>query len=145
MPSQFRLGLANETGYAGGSRDLAASEHWYRLAAEQGHSEAQSRLGDLLFDGHWLNAVKQDLDAAMYWQRRAAEQGVPHAQFRLGGLLCLRGNQQEGYAWLWLARSNGHGGAVNELERVCKSLTPEQQEQARQLAADLGSKIDPSE
>ena len=61
--------------------DYAAAVIWYRRAAELGHAEAQSALGDCYFYGF---GVEQDYATAVAWCRKAAEQGLAVAQTSLG-------------------------------------------------------------
>jgi TPR repeat protein len=49
----------------------------YRKAAEQGHAEAQFKLGAMYFSG---DCVPQDDAGAVKWYRMAAEQGHTEAQ-----------------------------------------------------------------
>ncbi len=49
----------------------------YRKAAEQGHAEAQFKLGAMYFSG---DGVPQDDAGAVKWYRMAAEQGHAEAQ-----------------------------------------------------------------
>ncbi|MEQ8667409.1 MAG: tetratricopeptide repeat protein [Rhodospirillales bacterium] len=57
-------------------QDYVEAAVWFRLAADQGHSEAQSKLAQLYRRG---NGVRQDFDKAFMWYRRAADQGNPFA------------------------------------------------------------------
>ena len=52
-----------------------------RQAAEQGHIDAQDRLGIVYNFGQ---GVKQSYSEVSKWFRKAAEQGLPQAQFNLG-------------------------------------------------------------
>ena len=54
---------------------------WYRLAAAQGHADAQCNLGVMYASGR---GVAQDDREAVKWYRLAAEQGDREAQFLLG-------------------------------------------------------------
>jgi len=54
---------------------------WFRKAAEQGHADAQYRLGEAYRFG---SGVAQDEAEGLKWWRRAAEQGQAHAEFYLG-------------------------------------------------------------
>jgi TPR repeat protein len=54
---------------------------WYRKAAEQGHAEAQVRLGLLYKKG---TGVQKDLAKALEWFEKAAAQGYIDAQYRVG-------------------------------------------------------------
>ena len=140
--AQFRLGQAYEKGLGTAREDyLAHAVRWYLAAAEQGHSEAQNRLGSLYFNGDWKGRIQQNLDTSMQWHRRAAEQGNLDSQFRLGSLMCWHGQQVEGYAWLWLAKSEGMGNAAKELQRVCNRITSDQISTAKQLANSFRSNI----
>src|SRR5437588_11363075 len=62
-------------------KDRRRAVYWYRKAAEQGHAEAQTYLGETLRDG--VGAQKSWKKAAI-WFRRAAEQGDADAQVSLG-------------------------------------------------------------
>lgn len=61
-------------------RDDAEAVKWYRKAAEQGHIEAQNRLGIMYRDGR---GVTQDYTEAVKCFLKAAEQGNAEAQFNL--------------------------------------------------------------
>ena len=54
---------------------------YFRQAAEQGHSDAQTYLGYCYDFGQ---GVAQDYNEAVKWYRKAAEQGDAEAQFNLG-------------------------------------------------------------
>jgi len=62
--------------------DYKESAKWFRKAAEQGHVEAQCRLGAYHLKG--LGDVEKDNNEAMKWFRKAAEQGHAEAQHELG-------------------------------------------------------------
>ena len=53
---------------------------WYRLAAEQGHAQAQYNLGLMYANGE---GVPEDDKEAVKWYRLAAEQGHAQAQSTL--------------------------------------------------------------
>ena len=53
-------------------QDYAQAVHWFRKAAEQGHAEAQDRLGFCYAEGH---GVPQDYAQAVHWYRKAVAQG----------------------------------------------------------------------
>ena len=60
----------------------AEAAKWYRKAAEQGHREAQYRLGWMLETGR---GTEQDAEAA-FWYRKAAKKGHLEAMCALAGL-----------------------------------------------------------
>ena len=65
----------------GMAKDEREAVRWFRLAAEQGHAEAQSNLGASYALGQ---GVPWDEGEAVRWYRLAAEQGAPTAQVNLG-------------------------------------------------------------
>ncbi len=60
--------------------------------AEQGHTEAQYRLGKMYHKG-----IERDYGEAMKWFKKAAEQGQPHAQYRLGKMYHRGQGTKENY------------------------------------------------
>jgi len=70
--AQFRLG---NHAYIGNRYSIAAE--WYRKAAEQGHAEAQYKLGFMYQNGR---GVKKDDKQAAEWYRKAAAQGNKEAE-----------------------------------------------------------------
>ena len=54
---------------------------WYRRAAIQGYVKAQSSLGDMYYDGIW---IQKDNSQAFYWYCKASEQKDVHSLYRLG-------------------------------------------------------------
>ena len=64
-----------------GNSESAAA--WYRQAADQGHAEAQFRLGLLYRDGRGVPQVRT---VAAMWLRRASDQGHAEAPSRLGDM-----------------------------------------------------------
>ena len=59
----------------------AEAVKWYRLAAEQGHADAQFNLGNMYARG---DGVPENDAEAVKWYRLAAEQGDAVAQYNLG-------------------------------------------------------------
>ena len=74
--------------------------HWYRLAAMQGHVNAQVVLGMFYDRGE---DIVQNCEEAAKWFKRAAEQGDASGQYRFSRMLVLgRGierNFKEGFRW----------------------------------------------
>jgi len=62
---------------------------WIRKAAENGHAEAQCRLGNI-YQNETFFAIKRDYKQAVYWYRKSAEQGHQMAKYLLDSL-CLSG------------------------------------------------------
>lgn len=62
-------------------KPLYAAE-WYRKAAEQGHAQAQLRVGDYYSDGE--AGLPKDKVQSAYWYRKAADQGNQKAENLIG-------------------------------------------------------------
>ncbi len=77
---QNNLGCMYNDGH-GARQDSAEAVKWFRLAADQGNSNAQSNLGAMYDNGQ---GVKQDYSEAMKWYQLAADQGNKYAQRNLG-------------------------------------------------------------
>jgi len=77
----FRLGMAFQEGREQMPRDPVEAVLWLRKAAEGGHIEAMSELGDLLA---WGPAGVRNIASARHWLQQAAEAGNAKAQTRLG-------------------------------------------------------------
>ncbi|HBM13419.1 MAG TPA: hypothetical protein DD390_12050, partial [Rhodospirillaceae bacterium] len=69
-PAQYQLGLCHDLGKVGWDDPVTAAR-LYTLAAEQGHENAQHRLGGLYSDGF---GVEVDADEAAKWRDKAAAQ-----------------------------------------------------------------------
>ena len=122
----------------------AEAARWYRLAAEQGHAAAQSRLGDFHQFGY---GVPQDYAEAVRWHRSAAEQGGAVAQFNLGVRYAIgRGVPQddvETVRWYRLAAEQGYAVAqfnLGVLYAIGRGVRKDDDEAVRwyRLAAEQG-------
>lgn len=86
--AHFLLGFFAETETIGTGVDYAEAARRYHIAAERGHLEAQTSLGQLLSEGRGMQA---DPAAAAVWLTRAADNGHARAQNNLG-ILYLNGH-----------------------------------------------------
>ena len=106
--------------------------------AEQGDAKAQYELGE---DYYFGNSAPQDYTEALKWFLLAAEQGHKQAQANVGMLYALgRGTTQsyiEAFKWICLAEARGHEGARRTQNTLLRKMTPEQQAEARQMAAEF--------
>ena len=75
-----------EHGKGGVSQDMKEAVKWFRKAAENGNSAAQSNLG-IFYD--YGKGVQQDYAEAVKWYKKSAEQGNTSAQYSLG--MCYYG------------------------------------------------------
>jgi len=98
--AQYRLGC-----HFYDDKDYKEAVHWLRLAADQGHVQAQSELGYCYYGGH---GVSTDYTAAVFWLRQAAERGDARAQHLMSvcysnGQGVLRDSEQA-VRWLQLSK-----------------------------------------
>ena len=105
--SQYKLGMRLDE-----QKSYNEAAKWYRLAAEQGHREAQFNFSCMLVEGI---GVEADALEAAKWCRKAAEQGLTEAQFNLGKFYEEgRGVTQfnsEAAKWYRLAADQGYAPA----------------------------------
>ncbi|MDH4203428.1 MAG: sel1 repeat family protein [Phycisphaerae bacterium] len=92
---------------------------WYRMAAEQGHAEAQLKLGTAFMNG---TGVTFDWEKAAYWLHKAAEQNISDAQMVLG-FMYMEGagvpkDYKEAYKWNSKAAERGNPVAQESLSRM---------------------------
>lgn len=81
--TQYNQGLCFLIGDSVTRDMMAEAVKWFRLAAEQGHADAQCRLGRCY---EWGTVVAVDKVEAAKWYRKAAEQGNTDAKDRLAAL-----------------------------------------------------------
>jgi len=85
---------------------------WYRLAAQQGHPEAQFNLGALYLNGQ---GVSHDDRESAHWFKLAAEQGQAEAEYNLGVLYAngqgVSRDDAEAVRWYRLAAERDHRDA----------------------------------
>lgn len=110
-------------------------------AAEQGHPDAQMRIGEAYATGR--EGVSRDPAWAVRWFGKAARQGVPAARSRLGAAHATgEGAPQDpilAAAWYRLAAAAGHADAGQALSTVEGGLAPDQRAQAERLSARLAA------
>ena len=119
-------------------KDAAEAVKWFRKAAEQGHSDAQNKLGCCYEEG---SGVKKDLAEAAKWYRKAAEQGNAPAQYNLG--VCYKSgtgvpkNFVEAHKWHNLASAQGFGTAKTQRFWSEVFMTREQIAEAQRRASEF--------
>ena len=110
---------------------------WYRKAAEQGHSEAQTNLGFCYDQGH---GVAQSYSEAVYWYQKAAEQGEKYAQNNLG--ICYENgfgvtkNYAEAAKWYKKAVDNGYSEASTYYQNVLHKIQESKNANTSQIAEE---------
>jgi TPR repeat protein len=119
---------------------LQAAE-WWRMAAEQGHREAQFRIGAMYHEG---KGVPEDYQQAVAWLREAAEHGHAGAQAGLGAMYVLGQGVPEdpvlAYMWLKLAADQGHEEARHARDKTAAAITAEQIVEGNRLAREWKQK-----
>lgn len=126
------------------------AEDWFRMAAEQGHADAQFALGQSYrYSGRRSDASEEDYAVAAKWYRRAAIQGHPSARFSLG-TMCSNGEGMprdllQAYMWFDLAAScepnSEHRALIIDMRTaVAQKMAPEQIAEAQRLAPEWKSK-----
>ena len=123
---QFYLGMWHLWGYNPGDiepipEDKIEAMNLFRKAAEQGHIDAHTFLGDMYFFGE---GVPQDYAEAVKWYRKVAEQGDDVAQFKLGEMYKeekgVPKDMTEATKWIRKAAQQGHEYAKEWLENNAK-------------------------
>ena len=118
-------------------KDRRRAAYWYRKVAEQGHAEAQFRLGFAYRHGFH---IPQDDAEAVKWFRKAAEQGVAKAQVMLGLMYAMGQGVPQDYVqahmWSTLAAAQGSQGAAKIRDKPAERMTREQIAEAQRLARE---------
>jgi TPR repeat protein len=114
---RYHLALMYDLGLALACNPEKA-QHWYFLAAQQGHAKAQYSLASLL--------EPSDQQLALGWYEKAAAAGDPQAQFALGCWYQELGSEEnapKSQRWFILAAQQGHTEAMLEMSRLLDSDT----------------------
>jgi TPR repeat protein len=115
-------------------QDYKEAFKWYELAADQGLTDAQLRIGLMYQLGQ---GIKQDYQLSEKFYRNAAKQGDPDAQLMLGlAYWSGRGLQQDkirAYMWVNIAAANGSHEALSQRDDYEKNMNVKQVEQAQLL------------
>lgn len=115
LPGRHTPGAQNALGgmYRAGrgvKQDRKEAVTWYKLAAEQGHADAQYNLALQYSEGV---GVKQDLAKAAKLYQLAADQGQSEAQASLGSFYergtCVKKDYGHALKWYRLAAEQGNG------------------------------------
>jgi TPR repeat protein len=131
----------------GRPQDDAEAVRWLRLAADQGHAQAQADLA--LFYSNGLG-VAQDYAEAVRWLRLAADQGQINALHNLGGMyrngLGVPQDYVEAHKWRNLAAARGTGlvqkWSAEARDALAKLMTPAQVAEAQRFATEWQAAFD---
>ena len=132
--AQFNLGQAYRLG-RGVPTNLAAAKTWFERSASQGHMDAETTLGLLLFQNN-------DQAEGLKWLKKASEKGEPRAMLVYGTALVNGDSVTQdpvlGYAFVSRAAAQGLGPAKETLAQLDQLLPAADRkrgvEMARQLA-----------
>ncbi|KAG0376719.1 hypothetical protein BGX24_007313 [Mortierella sp. AD032] len=112
IESQNSLADFYKYGFEGVSRNDKLAMEWYSKAAEQGHAEAQLRMGEYYSEGF---AVPKDYAKAMEWFHKSARQGYCDAQYKVGSMHSsgegAPQDKNKALDWFLKAANGGHAGA----------------------------------
>jgi hypothetical protein len=131
--AQFNLGQAYRLG-RGVPTNLSAAKTWFERAANQGHVDAQTTLGLLLFQNG-------DQAEGLSWLKKAAEQGEPRALLVYGTALVngdtVTQDRVLGYAYVSRAAAQGLEPAKNTLDQLDQILPLADRKRGVAMARDL--------
>lgn len=131
--AQFNLGQAYRLG-RGVPINLAAAKTWFERAASQGHVDAQTTLGLLLFQNG-------DQAEGLKWLKKAADQGEPRALLVYGTALVNGDSVTQdpvlGYAYVSRAAQQGLDPAKQTLDQLDQILPIADRKRGAQIAREL--------
>jgi TPR repeat protein len=137
--AQFNLGQAYRLG-RGVPTNLATAKDWFERAANQGHFDAETTLGLLLFQsGSQADGLK--------WLKKAAMQGEPRALLMYGTALVNGDSVTQdpvlGYAYVSRAAAQGLQPAKDTLEQLDQILPLADRKRGVEIARQL-AKAEPA-
>ncbi len=115
--------------------DLSTAARLYRVAAEQGHAQAQISLGMMYAFGR---GVTRNANEAVKLYRLAAAQGEVHAHTLMGVMYeagqGVDADLSKAYMWFALAADEAPG-RIADRDRVASKLTFPELDKAREITA----------
>ena len=132
--AQFNLGQAYRLG-RGMPTNVAESQKWFERAAAQGHVDAETTLGLLLYQNG-------DQASGLKWLKLAADQDEPRAMLVYGTALYngdgVTQNPVLGYAYVARAAGQGLGPAKDTLAQLDKIMSAGDRKKGAALAQTMG-------
>ncbi len=130
-PAQYTLGHLLQTGQTG-KQDYKQAFHWFQQASATGHKAARTRVAVMYITG---KGTKPDKAQGLTLLLKTAHQGFGPAQRTLGFLYKdgINVNKDSITAYVWFSRAANQGDkkAKLQLNDLKKSMTPEQQTEAK--------------
>lgn len=137
--AQFNLGQAYRLG-RGVPTNLAAAKGWFERAANQGHVDAETTLGLLLFENG-------DRSEGLKWLKKAADAGEARALLVYGTALVngdsVARNPTLGYAYVSRSAAEGLQPARDTLGQLDQVLPPSARKRGLALARELARSAAP--
>jgi cell division septation protein DedD len=131
--AEFNLGQAYRLG-RGVPINLAAAKTWFERAANQGHVDAETTLGLLLFQNG-------DQAPGLKWLKKAADQGEPRALLVYGTALVNGDSIPQdpvlGYAYVSRAAAQGLEPARDTLQQLDQLLSLDQRKRGLAIARQM--------
>jgi TPR repeat protein len=131
--AQFNLGQAYRLG-RGVPTNLAAAKTWFERAANQGHVDAETTLGLLLFQNN-------DQAGGLKWLKKASDKGEPRAMLVYGTALVNGDSVSQdpvlGYAYVSRAAAQGLGPAKETLDQLDRLLPAADRKRGAEMARQL--------
>jgi cell division septation protein DedD len=131
--AQFNLGQSYRLG-RGVATNLAAAKTWFERAGNQGHVDAQTTLGLLLFQNG-------DQSEGLKWLKKAADQGEPRALLVYGTALVNGDSVTQdpvlGYAFVSRAAAQGLAPAKETLQQLDQILPLADRKRGVDMAREL--------
>lgn len=123
--AQSKLGFMYAEGL-GVTLDFEKSEHWYRMAANQGDIDAMVSLGTMYYSGVEEYGIHKDFNTAFHYYQNAAYNGDAAAQFYLA-CMYLKGegtekNLEAAFIWTEKSAEQGFVLAQNDLGRAYEQM-----------------------
>lgn len=123
--AQSVLGYMYAEGW-GVTLDPLKSEHWYRMAANQGDIDAMVSLGTMYYSGVEDYGIHKDFNKAFHYYQNAAYNGDAAAQFYLA-CMYLKGegtekNLEAAFIWTEKSAKQGFVLAQNDLGRAYEQM-----------------------
>jgi TPR repeat protein len=139
--AEFNLGQAYRLG-RGVPTNLATAKDWFEKAADQGHLDAETTLGLLLFQsGNQAEGLK--------WLKKAAVQGEPRALLMYGTALVNGDSVTQdpvlGYAYVTRAAAQGLQPAKDTLAQLDQILPLADRKRGVEIAQQLAKAVPPPE
>jgi cell division septation protein DedD len=135
--AEFNLGQAYRLG-RGVPTNLAAAKTWFERAANQGHIDAETTLGLLLFQNG-------DQAEGLKWLKKAADQDEPRAELVYGTALVNGDSVTQdpvlGYAYVSRAADQGLGPAKETLAQLEQLLPIADRKRGTEIAGQLAKDV----